>query len=243
MKNFYTSILYSVLFFFSVFCFAQEDKKIVVKIESEFVERQLKLKALVTNNNATYQDLNYLLISIKKTSSGNLSNNKQSGKFSLKPNESKILSEINVNVENNDALKAYLYVRDEETNVLIAKDSLEINKNFFKKNTEKIEKEKSSELTGLAIDETKSKVGKDFFDLFYIQYSQISKKSTSNITISELPTRGTSGQINIQIDDKIIYSFVTSPSEDYLKEQLTTTFRYIADYNANKNLIKNEFKY
>ncbi|MCU7619014.1 curli production assembly/transport protein CsgE [Chryseobacterium sp. PBS4-4] len=241
MKNF---VLYNFLFvFLSVFIYGQEDKKIVAKIEKEAIEKQLKIKALVNNNTSTYQELNYLLISIKKGAGGNLSNNKQSGKFSINPNESKSLSEMSVNLEKGDALKAFLYIRDEETQKLIAKDSLEINQDFFKKTVSIIEKEEAFELSGLTIDDTKSKVGKDFYDLFYIQYNQIPDKSNSAITITELPARGTSGQINIQIDDKVIYSFMTNPSEDYLKEQLDFTLRYIKDFNSRKNLIKNEFIY
>ncbi|MDF2554089.1 MAG: hypothetical protein K0R77_3364 [Chryseobacterium sp.] len=243
MRNF-KFILYNFLFvFLSVFIYGQEDKKIVAKIEKDAIEKQLKIKALVTNNTSTYQELNYLLISIKKGASGNLSNNKQSGKFSINPNESKSLSEMSVNLEKGDALKAFLYIRDEQTQKLIAKDSLEINQDFFRKTVSVVEKEEAFELSGLTIDETKSKVGKDFYDLFYIQYNQIPDKSNSAITIIELPARGTSGQINIQIDDKVVYSFMTNPSEDYLKEQLSFTLRYIKDFNSRKNLIKNEFIY
>ncbi len=241
MRNF---VFYNVFFIFlSVCAYGQEDKKIVAKIGKEVIEKQLKIKALVNNNTSTYQELNYLLISIKKGAGGNLSNNKQSGKFSINPNESKSLSEMSVNLEKGDALKAFLYIRDEETQKLIAKDSLEINQDFFKQTVGVVEKEEAFELSGLTIDDTKSKIGKDFYDLFYIQYNQIPDKSNSAITITELPARGTSGQINIQIDDKVIYSFMTNPSEDYLKEQLDFTLRYIKDFNSRKNLIKNEFIY
>jgi hypothetical protein len=229
--------------FLPVLAYAQEEKKVVAKIESEFVENQVKLKAIVTNNTNIYKELNYLLVSIKKGDGGNLSNNKQSGKFSLNPNEVKNLSEININLEKKDALKAFLYIKDEESQKLIAKDSLELNSNLFKKKVSKVEEDVVFELRGLTIDETKSKIGKDFYDIFYIQYSQIPDKSNSAITISELPVRGTNGQINIEMDDKVIYSFMTNPSEDYLKEQLANSLRYIKEFNAKKNLIKNEFIY
>jgi hypothetical protein len=243
MKNF--KFIWCQLFFvfLSVFIYAQDDKKIVAKIEKEVIEKQLKIKALITNNSSTYQELNYLLISIKKGAGGNLSNNKQSGKFSINPNESKSLSEMSVNLEKQDALKAFLYIRDEQTQKLLSKDSLEINQDFFKKNVSVVEKEEAYEISGLMIDETKSKIGKDFYDLFYIQYNQNPDKSNSAITITELPARATSGQINIQVDDKVIYSFMTNPSEDYLREQLDFTLRYIKDFNSRKNLIKNEFIY
>lgn len=245
MKNYFSFALSLSFLFFSFFVNAQEEAevKINAKIEQEPLEKQMKLKAIVTNEGTTFQDLNYLFIAIKRGSSGNLSNNKQSGKFSIKPQETKMLSEINVNLENTDALKVYLYVRDEESNILIKKDSLEINRSAFQPNAEKVEREASSELKGLTIDETKTKVGKDFYDLFYIKYSQIPNKSNSTITITELPTRGTSSQINIVMDDRVVYSFPTNPSEDYLEEQIDYSFRYINDFIAQKKLIRNEFMY
>ncbi|WP_228414718.1 curli production assembly/transport protein CsgE [Chryseobacterium sp. G0201] len=242
MKNFYSLILCSFIFL-SVLISGQEDKKINAKIESKIMEGQINLKAVVTNNTTIYKELNYLLVSIKKGNGGNLSNNQQSGKFSINPNETKVLSEINVNLEKKDALKVFLYVKDEETQKLIAKDSLELNNDSFKKKVSKVEEDVVFELKGLTIDETKSKVGKDFYDFFYLQYSQLPDKSNSAITISELPGRGTNGQINIEIDDKVVYSFMTNPSEDYLKEQLTNSLKYIKEFNAKKNLIKNEFIY
>lgn len=243
MKSFYSLLVFLFLMLLPSSTFGQEDKRIIAKIENETLEKQLKIKAIVTNNTPTYVELNYLLISIKKGENGNLSNNKQSGKFSINPGETKSLSEINVGLENKDALKAFLYIRDEQTQKLISKDSLEINQNFFNKKISQVEKEDAFELKGLTIDDTKTKVGRDFYDMFYIQYSQIPDKSTSSIKISELPARGTSGQINIEIDDKVIYSFITNPSEDYLMEQLAYTLRYIKEYNIRKNLIKNEFIY
>jgi len=229
--------------FLSVMIYGQDDKKVIARLENSLLENQIKLKAVVMNNTAVYKELNYLLVSIKKNSDGNLSNNKQSGKFSVKPNEVKVLSEISVNLEPKDALKAFLYIRDEENQNLIAKDSLEINNTFFKRKAAKIEEDAVFELKGLTIDETKTKVGKDFYDLFYMQYSQLPDKSSGAVTISELPLRGTSGQINIQIEDKIVYSFMTNPSEDYLKEQLAASLKYIKEFNVKKNLIKNEFIY
>lgn len=243
MKLLYSLSLGTFFSFLSVWTYGQEDKKVNARIESSLLENQVRLKAVVVNNTAVYKELNYLLVSIKKGNGGNLSNNQQSGKFSVNPNEVKVLSEINVNLESKDALKAFLYIRDEETQKLIAKDSLELNSDLFKKKTAKIEEDAAYELRGLTIDETKTKVGKDFYDMFYMQYSQLPDKSSSVITITEFPLRGTSGQITIQMEDKIIYSFMTNPAEDYLKEQLSYSLKYIKEFNAKKNLIKNEFIY
>ncbi|MDQ0780476.1 CsgE family curli-type amyloid fiber assembly protein [Chryseobacterium sp. W4I1] len=243
MKLLYSLGMCTLFIFLSAMVDGQEDKKVNARIESSILENQIRVKAVAVNNTPVYKELNYLLVSIKKGSSGNLSNNQQSGKFSISPNEVKVLSEINVNLEQKDALKAFLYLRDEETQKLVAKDSLEINTDLFKKKTAKVEEDAVFELKGLTIDDTKTKVGKDFYDLFYMQYSQLPDKGSSAVTVSELPLRGTSGQINIQIDDKLIYSFMTNPNEDYLKEQLAASLKYIKEFNTRKNLIKNEFIY
>lgn len=243
MKNLLSFLLSAFFIFLSVCIHAQEDKGIVAKIEKNVIEKQLLVKAVVTNNSSIYRELNYLLVAIKKGSNGNLSNNKQSGKFSINPNETKSLSELSVNLDKNDALKAYLYIRDEENQKLISKDSLEINQNFLKNKIAKVESDVVFELRGLTIDETKTKVGKDFYDQFYIQYNQLPEKSSSAIKITELPTRGTSGQITIEIDDKIIYGFVTNPSEEFITEQVINSLRYIKEFTASKNLVKNEFIY
>ncbi|MDH6252756.1 hypothetical protein M2347_002483 [Chryseobacterium sp. H1D6B] len=243
MKSRYFLFFYSLFLFSPLFHYGQEDKKVAVKIESTVIENQIKLKAVAVNNTNIYRELNYLLVCIKKGNGGSLSNNKQSGKFSISPNEVKNLSEINVNLEKKEALKAFLYIKDEETQKLVAKDSLELNQDLFKKKVSRVEEDAVFELKGLAIDQTKSRIGKDFYDLFYIQYSQISDKSSTAVTISEIPVRGTSGQINIEIDDKIVYSFMTNSSDDYLKEQADNSLKYIKEFNAKKNLIKNEFMY
>lgn len=243
MRLLYSTSLYTFFIFLSVFVYGQEDRKVNARLEQSFLENQMKLKAVAVNNTAVYKELNYLLVSIKKGGSGNLSKNQQSGKFSINPNEAKVLSEINLNLDPQDALKAFLYIRDEETQKLIAKDSVELNGDLFRKKSAKVEEEAVFELKGLTIDETKTKVGKDFYDLFYMQYNQQPDKSGSIITIAELPLRGTSSQINVQIDDKVIYSFMINPAEDYLKEQLAFSLKYIKEFNAKKNLIKNEFIY
>jgi hypothetical protein len=43
-----------------------------------------------------------------------MSSSQQQNKFTLLPKETKTLSEISMNVEKNDALKVYLFIKDEK---------------------------------------------------------------------------------------------------------------------------------
>lgn len=79
------------------------------------------------NESEIHSELEYLFISIKKNKQGNISSNKQSGKFSLSPKSTQKLSETTVNLGQDDELKCYLYLKDETTKTLISKDSLLVN--------------------------------------------------------------------------------------------------------------------
>ena len=213
--------------------------KIVMSQNGEMIN----LKATGTNNTRVFEELNYLLISVKQGPTGNISNNKQQGKFVIKPGESKMLSETNINLKSTDQLKVYLFIRDEQKNKLVSKDSLEIsstNKN------EGLSQEASEELEmfkGLVLENTKTKVGRDFFDFFYSQYSQLPEKYNFIINITEQPVRGQRGQIIIESDDKLLYSFITNPNEDYLKAQANALLNILKEYNQKKTLINKEIMY
>lgn len=223
---------------------AQEDSVTVIpNIEKTEMEDMISLKARATNGSKSYQELDYLFIAIKRGNSGNLSNSRQSGKITLAPSETKKISEINIRLDKNDALKSFLYLRNEQSHKLIAKDSLEINPKELKQDEQNNPEDPLYELKGLTIDETKTKIGKDFYDLFFIDYSNLKDKADSPVTITELPTRGTTTQISILTEDRTLYSFISNPSEDYLRETAKLVIRIINDYIKKNELIKNEFKY
>src|SRR5690606_10099601 len=109
---------------------AQEKPGIAGKIITDNQDGLLKIRAISENTSSIYQELNYVLISLKKGKSGT-STNKQSGKFSLKPHETRTLSETNINLQPKDGLKIFLLVKDEPTDKLVARDSVEINAEQF----------------------------------------------------------------------------------------------------------------
>lgn len=220
---------------------AQKSTGVTGKIITENQDGLLKIKALAINGNDLYHDLNYILVSLKKGKSGT-SSNKQSGKFSLKPNETKTLSEINLNIARKDGLKLFLFLKDEETDQLVSKDSLEINPNLFSSEVNYIP-ENNLELSGLTIDETKTRLGEMFYEAFFKKYNQIPKKYEGTITISELPTFGRSSQIMVTVDDQMIYNFISKPDEESIDQEVKRTLAYLEQYNYQNSLRNKEFKY
>lgn len=220
---------------------AQIKSGITGKIITENKEGLLKITAAAISKSNTYHSLNYILVSVKKGKSGS-SSNKQSGKFSLNPNETKTLAETTIKLAKDDALKVYLFVKDEESDDLLSKDSLEINPEKFNSAVSYIP-ESSLELTGLTIDDTKTRLGQLFYESFFKKYNQIPKKVEGTVTVSELPSFGRNSRIIVTHDDQMIHSFLTRPDEESLDAEADRALANLAEFNARNSLKNKEFKY
>lgn len=236
-----TLIAILVTFFFANKTSAQKNGAVTGKIVTENKEGQIKLRAVASNQSDLYSNLNYIMVSVKKGKGGN-STNKQSGKFSLNPKETKTLSEVNLNLSKNDGLKVFLFVKDEETDQVISKDSLEINGTQFTTDVSYIP-ERDLELTGLTIDNTKTKVGQMFYDSFYKKYNQIPQKFEGTITISEMPTFGRNTRISVEVDDQLIHAFLSKPDEESIDAEADRALANLIAYNSRNSLRNKEFKY
>lgn len=219
--------------------FAQKkDKMIETNIEILQTENDITFQPTIQNHSSLFFEYNYLLLVKKTDENSNISVNKQSGKFTLEPGEIKKLSSSKANQSPNQSIKAILYIRDENENKLISKDSVEIKGSTL----QKVE-ETSLFMEGLVVDESKTKFGKEFYDQFYSIYQQYPKKHKFIILISELPFRGQTSIIQVKIDQETIYEFYTNPNEEYTIQQVSVALRNIEKYAENLQKIKKEFIY
>ena len=238
-----------VIFFLLMFCYnpllAQKEKQnLVPTIDYKTQEGIVSLNSTILSMENIVVELNYLFLVIKQTN-GNLSNQRQEGKFVINPNEKKNLSEVKINYDDNTELKAYLFIRDENQNKLIAKDSLHLNfsnkseiSNSISDMIQKPEfKDEEIIIRGLVTDQTKTKMGRDFYDIFYSSYNLLNEKFPFIIEIYEQPLIGRNSMINISVDDKVIYSFNLMPKEDYMKELNQDLFRTLFMYSKNRTII------
>lgn len=230
------------LFFicFFPFGFSQEsnDSLIIATIETETDENGITFIPLVQNRSQLHSEYNYLLLVKKTDQNNNLSINRQAGKFTLTPNETKKLSSIHLNKNPQLNLKALLYIRDENQNLLIAKDSIEIHANEISAPV----KETSLMPLGILVDDTKTKFGRDFYDNLFTQYNQQPEKFDFIVQVSEMPHRGTTSIIQIFANNEMVYEFFSKPDEEYVNFQVSQTLKIIQRLFQSKSL-KNEFKY
>ena len=219
---------------------------IQAKIELVEAENMIVLKSFAKSSDEVIRELNYLFVAIKQNENKSLSNQQQQGKFILNAFEDKLLSEIRVNLNAKEELKAYLYLRDDEKNILFAKDSIYLKSDGYKLELNKYEnflKPNNREefiLKGVVIDETKTKVGKDFFDLFYSTNQLRNHNFPFITTINELPEFGRNSFIQIQENDKILYKFRAIPNEEYLNQQVEIVFKILNQYHNERSLLQRE---
>lgn len=219
---------------------------VIPSIEVVHAENMISLKAFANNNDETIHELNYLLLAIKRSESQNLSNQKQEGRFVIEPNEKINLSEVRLNISKGDEIKSYLFIWNDRDNYLVAKDSAYITfdgenlkVNMFLDLKKEIKKD-DFVLRGLVVDQTKTKGGKDFFDLFYSKYNLLNEKYPFVAIINEIPSFGLSSFIQIEDAEKVLYTFRVAPGSDYLETQVEQTLRRLNQYNNELKFIKEQ---
>ena len=237
------------LFFLLIFCYKPllsqiNNENLVPTIEYKTQENLVILNSNLLSKEQIVVELNYLFLVVKQTN-GNLSNQKQEGKFIINPNEKINLSEIRLDFNDNTKIKAYLFIRDENQNKLISKDSLQIDfndklnlKNTLDNSIRKDEyKNEEFIIRGLVTDQTKTKMGRDFFEIFYSRYNLQDEKFPFMIEILEQPIGGRNTRISVFVDDKSIYNFNLTPNEDYMRNINNDLFKILFLYNKNRTII------
>jgi curli production assembly/transport component CsgE len=100
------------------------------------------------------------------------------------------------------------------------------------------------EIDGLLVDDTKTKSGKDFYDLFYSEWEAPQNAKNYTITVSEKPFRLTSTLIAVSINDNVVYQAVLQPRQDIIEAQseeaISTTQDYLANYEEIMKQINGE---
>lgn len=225
----------SILFYCNFFSQTKPEKGLQAKIITESADGLYNIIATAENQSDFHYPINYILLSIKKGASGNTSTNKQEGKFVVKPKETLKLSEVKTNLDRRDVLKVFLFIKDEESDKVISKDSLEIRPEKIAQNSTKAISENDIELSGLTIDDTRSRNGKYYYDQFYMKYLQTDEKFPGTVKIIEIPGLGQSTRISVLYNEQEIYLFNTSPDEEVMNQEAQTTLEILKEMILPKN--------
>ncbi len=205
--------------------------EIKAKIEIEESENILKIIGTAENSSDVYKSLYYKLTVFNKTNKGdNQVNNIQEGYFTLDPNQKKILSKTQINTLSKNHTILLLLIYDEKIG-LIGKDRVVLDAVNTNSTIDKSILDKSNdglEMAGIISNETKTKLGTDFYDYFFTYYNKIKINSPKIVSVEEELTFARTTKIIVKIDNDIINEFISKPDEEFMS--------YMAEDSANKVL-------
>jgi len=81
------------------------------------------------------------------------------------------------------------------------------------------------EITGLLLDETKTKGGHDFFYVFNSHWQQVEGLDYS-IIVTELPSRGRGSVILVNVNNTVVYRNFLNPRAEAIEEEAKRATRY-----------------
>lgn len=231
-----TVVINTLLFLFIVngtSTFSQENLNAI--IVTDITDNLVNIRGLAQNDENIYKEgFDYLLFSLKKGVNGNYSRNTQSGEFSMEPTEEKELATLKINIQKGEECKVYLFIRKE--GALVAKDSAIIFSAENRKKKQFVE-ESEIEIKGLVIEDVKTKLGKDFYDYFYQKYSSSGSQYPFIINITEKPSIGRGSKISIDVDDIVIFEFMTKPDDEFIQAAANQALRYVYNYSTQRKLL------
>jgi hypothetical protein len=237
--------LYFFVFIFSGTFFGQVvSKEIKAKIEIESTENLFVITGTVENMTEVYKSLYYKLSVFKKDKkTENKSSNSQDGRFTLEGNQKKSLSKATINSTNEEETVVLLLIFDEEK-VLLAKDRVVLEEGQVQYKNDKSTTDKTDDglvMTGIISDETKTKLGKDFYDYFYTSYNKIKINSAKIIAIEEELTFARTTKIAVKIDNEIINEFISKPDDEFLvamaEDSVNKVFEYLKRLEKQAKII------
>lgn len=220
----------------------------------------------IAQNLSDYEKNYSFSMDLVKSESGNSTNSKQSGNFTLAQKGGKTLSTIKVNLSGDTQFEVNLKIYDGEKS-MVAQQILKSDQAFFdayKKlaitptqksnkannsvplNNQKQQQKKPQidaiEIGGLIIDDTRSKIGRDFYDLFYGKWTDPVDAPSFSITIKELPARGRVSRVAIEVDGNVVIQRMVQPRQDVMEILATQSVSIVKNYLSKKKEMNKELE-
>lgn len=186
---------------------------------------------------------------------------KLSGEYIAEPYYPHIISETDINLKKFKYFVVTLKVYDSKKNYL-GSDTLystEVNpqyvrppappKPIVKKDLPKSQQNQNQnqsqnldalEIDGLILDETRSKIARDFYELFYNNWVPPYGVKDFLITIRELPGRGLGATVSIEVNNTVVLNRSLMPRGGVVEEEVGISISYLSNYLRNLEKLKKD---
>ena len=89
------------------------------------------------------------------------------------------------------------------------------------------------EIEGLIVDATQTKIGRDFYEIFYSAWSPAENLPKLSIVITEKPLPGSGTQVSVLIGDNLIFQRFVQPRYDIIEENAKYAIQIATMYLEN----------
>ncbi|AII53304.1 CsgE family curli-type amyloid fiber assembly protein [Hymenobacter sp. APR13] len=98
------------------------------------------------------------------------------------------------------------------------------------------------ESQGLVVDQTITKIGRDFYSVFYTAFEAPPGVIEYNITITELPARGNSALVSLAVNDETLLEIPLQPKYDLIEEAAIQAVGLASDYLVEAQRVSNQLE-
>ena len=98
------------------------------------------------------------------------------------------------------------------------------------------------EIEGLVVDATTTKVGRDFYDIFFSKWEPDPGLPSLSITVTERPLPNQGSQIIVSTEDNIIFQRFVQPRYDALEENAELAVQLVLNYLNNYEMIQKQLQ-
>lgn len=98
------------------------------------------------------------------------------------------------------------------------------------------------EISGLVVDQSITKPGRDFYDLFYSQWEAPNEVQDYTITIGEKPFRATSTLLTVRVNEADLLEFPLQPNYDLVQDAVQEAIAYVQDYLVQQQALTRQLE-
>ncbi|RSK33978.1 CsgE family curli-type amyloid fiber assembly protein [Hymenobacter metallilatus] len=98
------------------------------------------------------------------------------------------------------------------------------------------------EISGLVVDQSITKPGRDFYDLFYSQWEAPTGIQEYTITIGEKPARANSTLLTVRVNDDDLLEFPLQPNYDLIQDAVAEAIAYVQDYMVQQQSLSQQLE-
>lgn len=257
--------LKSILFNFIILIFncipylalAQFNSEVEANIDIETETVLTKITFSAYNKTSVKKSLSYrALITKNQNVNSSVEHFEDQQYFIIEPGESKNISTATLDLSTGERTIVFVLIYENEK--VIGKDRAVINgfegeddikPKVIQKENLQIQNESNQAqdidlLTGLVFENTKTKPGRDFYQVFYLAYNNNNIKGDKIVKVDELLAIGGNTQIKIYAGDDLVVQFFLNPRSSYIKEMVDQSIARLNYYfQQNKAIRQNTIQY